>query len=139
MDILEKAKQKLAEQKSEKKTEVKVDPDKKEIKLVDLKPPKTIKKPPESKEFQKQESFIDFNKICRDLAEDLDYQRAFMKVFRNALPQIFGGIKTRVSKEEMSKEFNERVKTHFDMPTPLLNEMRKESDLFKKQKAKNNK
>lgn len=130
MDILEKAKQKLAEQKSEKKPE---------IKLVDLKPPKTIKKPPESKEFQKQESFIDFNKICRDLAEDLDYQRAFMKVFRNALPQIFGGIKTRVSKEEMSKEFNERVKTHFDMPTPLLNEMRKESDLFKKQKAKHNK
>ena len=110
----------------------------KPVELVQLHPPKKLTKQIPKSDTPQEIYDIDFNKICINLAQDLDYQRSVMKAFRNALPQIFGGIKTRVSKEEMSKEFNERVKTHFDLTTPLLNEMRKESDLFKKQQSKHN-
>lgn len=79
-------------------------PDKKEIKLRDLKPPETIKKPPESKKPQGQVFFIDWDY----LAHNSSFQRGFTEFIKYTFPQ-YKSINHRASKDVMNRQLKEKT------------------------------
>lgn len=139
--LAELVKQKLKEQEEIKKeTEVKIAPDKKEIKLGDLKPPKTTKKPPESKENQEQVFFIDWDYLARNSS----FQRGFTEFIKHTFPQ-YKNVDHRASKKVMNQQLGEKtneIATALNIvnkiDSKLLRELR-ENPLYREQKSKHNK
>lgn len=109
-------------------------PDKKEIKLRDLKPPETTKKPPE------QIFFINWDY----LAHNSSFQRGFTEFIKYTFPQ-YKSINHRASKDVMNQQLKEKtneITTALNvvskMDSKLLRELRK-NPLYVEQKSKHNK
>jgi hypothetical protein len=139
--LAELRRQKLKEQEEIKKEpEVKITPGEKEITLVDLKPPKPIRKPPESKETKEPIFFIDWDY----LAKNSSFQRGFTEFIKHTFPQ-YKTVDHRASKDVMNQQLKEKtneITTALNIvnkiDSKLLRELR-ENPLYVEQKLKHNK
>ena len=120
--------------------EKKVIPGEENIKLVNLKPPKTTKKPPESKKPQEQVFFIDWDYLARNSS----FQRGFTEFIKHTFPQ-YKNIDHRASKDVMNQQLGEKTDEIITalnivnkMDSKLLRELR-ENPLYVEQKSKHNK
>lgn len=95
MSLLEKAKEKLAEQNNIPQDAKLHPPPKPKPKKIDTLPETDLGR-----------LEIDFDEILNAWVNDLDTKRSFIKVFKKVLPTAFGNINTRQTKKGMTQDFN---------------------------------
>lgn len=118
MDLLEWAKLKLKEQEKLKE----------QIQYENLTPPKPPKIEEEQEYTSSADISIDFNRIARSS----DFQRFIVGLFKTVMPEQFRSVRTRVSKEVMSNQFNTNLQNYRDVITELKGVLAKRKKEVKK-------